>query len=80
MIRIPLQAGFLLYILVMLGLLGIVSAYEMVRRNTQEWTPSEKPLAYCTDCGRTFLVERGSARGRCPRCGAPCRAGGTKKS
>ena len=80
MIRIPLQAGFLLYILIMLGLLVIMSAYEMVRRGTQEWNPSEKRLVYCTDCGRTFVLERGITRGRCPRCGAFCRAGDVEKS
>ena len=76
MITISLGSGFVIYLLVMLGLLGMTGGYMVWCDQLQHWRISEEKLQHCTDCGYTFVARRGKAVVRCPRCEKLCRVGG----
>lgn len=75
MIEIPIQAGFVLYVLTLLGLLVVAALYETLRHNAQNWTPSREELGYCEHCRCTFLIPRNETTAPCPRCGKRALAG-----
>lgn len=69
MIEITIQTGFVLYVLIMLGLLVVAALYETLRQNTQSWTLSREELGYCDHCLSTFIAPRSETSAACPRCG-----------
>lgn len=75
MIEITLKTGFVLYVLIMLGLLIVAALYETLRQKNQNWTPSREELGYCDQCRCTFIVPRSETIAACPRCGKRVMAG-----
>lgn len=72
MISIRLQDGFLIYVLVTLGVLVWFCLREVFwRSRARQWTISEEQLAHCEQCRFTFIAPRGETRVRCPRCKKP---------
>lgn len=70
MIGLTAEAGFLVYVLVMLGGLGALAIRDAWRAHAHGWTLSEEHVVHCEQCPCTYLVHRGVKIIRCPRCDA----------
>lgn len=72
MVTISIGTGFVVYLMLMLGLLAAVSIIESWRGRTHHWTISEEQVGQCNGCGYSFVVRRSETVARCPRCGNLC--------
>ena len=72
MMEVPLEAGFLVYVFLLLAGLGAAVIRDMWRARVHHWEIAEAQLGHCQECNLTFIVRREQKVARCPRCQALC--------
>lgn len=72
MLTISIDTGFVIYLLLMLGLLAAVAIIDSWRGRAHQWSVSEEQIGQCADCAFSFVVRRSETVARCPRCGNLC--------
>jgi len=58
-----------LYVVTLLGVLGVVAVYYEYRRRRFDPTPSADNIFRCEKCGFVYTDDSDVGRSRCPQCG-----------
>lgn len=68
MFSVEISTAFLIYLTLSLSGIFLSWVYFELRRKTWRFNPLEKIVFRCTICAHSYMVERGSAISKCPRC------------